>query len=108
MASLKVKVDIMGWMGSERAAACNINVRVSEAELDYLRPGLQQPGGKLPLFDMTGQKIDPATMRSCIEKGLCNPWFANPMKPDWLVCRLSDKGRDVLLKAQSTRRAHLA
>lgn len=107
MASCQVKVDIMGWTGSEREATRDIDMHMSAAELDYLRPGLQQPGGKLPLFDMSGQKIAPATMRSCIQKGLCEPWFANPMKPDWLVCRLSRKGRDVLT-AHSARRQHLA
>ena len=26
----------------------------------------------------------------------CEPWYANPVKPDWLVCRLTDEGRKVL------------
>jgi len=105
-ASSQVKVDIMGWTESEHAAARHLDMRLTDAELDYLRPGLSQAGGKLPLFDITGQKINPSTMRACIQKGLCDPWFANPMKPDWLVCRLTDKGRQVLT-AQKTRRTLL-
>ena len=69
--------------------------RASEAQLRYLRLGLAQPGGKLPLFDRGGQEIKPATIRSCIEKGWAEPWFSNPVKPDWLVCRLTEKGRSV-------------
>lgn len=88
----------MGWNESGRASARPININVSEAELDYLRPGLSQSGGKLPLFDVTGQRINPQTMRSCIQKGLCEPWFANPMKPDWLVCRLTQSGHEALIK----------
>ena len=71
------------------------NQRASEAQLRYLRLGLEQPGGKLPLFDRSGQEIKSATIRSCIEKGWAEPWFSNPVKPDWLVCRLTGKGRDV-------------
>lgn len=71
------------------------SLRASEAQLRYLRLGLEQPGGKLPLFDQSGQEIKPATIRSCIEKGWAEPWFSNPVKPDWLVCRLTGKGRGV-------------
>ena len=28
-----------------------------------------------------------------LDQGWCEPWFANPMKPDWLVCRLTTTGR---------------
>ena len=83
-------------MSSERDFVHDINTRISDAELEYLRPGLTQSGGKLPLFDVAGQRVNPKTMRACIQKGLCAPWFANPMKPDWLVCRLTEKGRETL------------
>jgi hypothetical protein len=67
----------------------------SAAERAYLARGLDQPGGKLPLFDGDGQAYPPGLIRACIRKGWATPWFANPMKPDWLVCRLTDAGRTV-------------
>lgn len=63
------------------------------AQLRYLRLGLDAAGGKLPLFDSEGQEISAKTIRSCIEHGWAQPWFSNPTKPDWLVCRLTDAGR---------------
>jgi len=71
-------------------------VRVSAKERAYLCMGLEQPGGKLPLFDNYGQEVSPATIRSCLKKGYAEPWFANPMKPGWLVCRLTAKGRKLV------------
>ncbi len=32
------------------------------------------------------------TIRACLAAGWAAPWFANPMKPDWLVCRLTAEG----------------
>ena len=76
-----------------RATARNV---ISKAERDYLGAGLKQAGGKLPLFDRRGQEISSSLIQSCIEKGYAQRWFANPLKPDWLVCRLTDKGRKAL------------
>jgi hypothetical protein len=61
----------------------------------WLRRGLTEPGGKLPLFDDQGQQIDPRTIRACIEQGWAEPWFANPVKPGWLVCKLTPAGRQL-------------
>ena len=61
----------------------------------WLRRGLDQPGGKLPLFTEDGQRITDRTIRSCIEHGWATPWFDNPLKPGWLVCRLTNLGREV-------------
>jgi hypothetical protein len=69
---------------------------LSGAQRAWLTRGLEQPGGKLPLFDRDGQKISERTVRSCIRHGFAEPWFDNPIKPDWLVCRLTDKGRNAL------------
>jgi hypothetical protein len=63
------------------------------AQTVYLRRGLTQPGGKLPLFDLDGQRVDDDIVRACIEAGWAEPWFANKLKPDWLVCKLTDAGR---------------
>lgn len=67
--------------------------RPTRAQLRFLRRGLDQPGGKLPLFDDTGAAISPRTIRSCVRQGWAKPWFSNPVKPDWLVCRLTESGR---------------
>ncbi len=81
------------------AAPCALNDNVLEArlptlaELFYLRRGLAQPGGKLPLFDLDGQVIAREVVQGCMKRGWAKPWFANPLKPDWLVCKLTDLGR---------------
>lgn len=63
----------------------------------WLRRGLEQPGGKLPLFDADGRKVNRRTVESCIAAGWAEPWFSNPVKPDWLVCRLTQAGRDAII-----------
>jgi hypothetical protein len=68
-------------------------VKPTPAQLRYLRYGLVQPGGKLPLFDNAGQQIRPDTIRGCIRRGWAEPWLVNPIKPDWLVCKLTQAGR---------------
>lgn len=69
----------------------------SAAQRAWLKRGLDQPGGKLPLFDEQGTAVDPRTIRACIEQGWAAPWFDNPLKPDWLVCKLTAPGRAVAL-----------
>lgn len=71
-------------------------LRPTVTQLAWLSRGLDQAGGKLSLFDHYGQRYDPRTIRSCIEQGWAEPWFNNPIKPDWLVCRLTDEGRKVV------------
>ncbi len=68
----------------------------SRAELSYLRRGMFEPGGKLPLFDRRGQEINPAIIQICLANKWAEHWFANPVKPDWLVCRLTQAGRNVV------------
>jgi hypothetical protein len=70
--------------------------RPSPAQRAWLSRGLNQAGGKLPLFDESGQRISPRTIQSSIDQGWAEPWFANPTKPDWLVCKLTDLGRAAL------------
>ena len=62
-------------------------------EMLYLRRGLSQTGGKLPLFDMDGQDVAEDIVRRCLARGWAVPWFNNPLKPDWLVCKLTAAGR---------------
>jgi hypothetical protein len=67
--------------------------RPTAAQRKYLVRGLEQAGGKLPIFDDLGQEVDARTIRACIKAGWVEPWFANPIKPDWLVCKLTPSGR---------------
>jgi len=67
----------------------------TEAQRRWLARGLGQPGGKLPLFDVDGQRVPERTVRACIAHGWAEKWFDNPLKQDWLVCRLTHLGRAV-------------
>ncbi len=69
---------------------------MTPTQRDWLTRGLRQPGGKLPLFDGNGQRVNERTIKSCIRQGWAEPWFNNPLKPDWQVCKLTDAGRRVL------------
>jgi hypothetical protein len=70
--------------------------RPSEAQRRYLERGLVDPGGKLPLFDREGREIPHRTIETCVAHGWAEPWFANPLKPGWLVCKLTPAGYRVL------------
>ena len=63
------------------------------AQLRWLQRGLTQPGGKLPLFDERGVKVGRRTVEACLAAGWAQRWFDNPLKPDWLVCKLTPAGR---------------
>ena len=68
----------------------------SEKQVDWLERGLDQSGGKLPMFDSEGRKFSPRTIQICIDKGWAVPWFNNPLKPDWQVCKLTVAGRQAI------------
>ncbi|GEO80635.1 hypothetical protein ROR02_07660 [Pararhodospirillum oryzae] len=74
-------------------------VRPTDSQRRWLRRGLDQPGGKLPLFDENGRRVDSRVVRACLAQGWAEPWFANPLKPDWLVCKLTEAGRAVVSTA---------
>ena len=80
---------------SERKAV-RIHTHPTPAQHEWLTRGLDQPGGKLPLFDANGKRIAIRTIRSCIDQGWADPWFANPLKPSWLVCKITPLGREIL------------
>lgn len=67
----------------------------SPSQLRWLMRGVTQPGGKLPLFDEEGRRVSDRTVQCCVEKGWAEPWFDNPLKPDWMVCKLTRRGRRV-------------
>ncbi len=71
-------------------------VRPTVPQRRYLERGLDQPGGKLPLFDRDGREVPKKTIASCIAHGWAEPWTRNPIKPEWLVCRLTPEGYRVL------------
>jgi hypothetical protein len=71
-------------------------VRPSQPQRRYLARGLVEPGGKLPIFDREGREVPRKTIEACIAHGWAEPWFSNPLKPDWLVCRLTSAGRRIL------------
>ena len=74
----------------------SVMTHLTRAEREYLSMGKRQVGGKLPLFDEDGQLISTDTVRGCMEKGLAERWFANPIRPDWMVCRLTPAGREAV------------
>ncbi|MGE0736888.1 MAG: hypothetical protein AB7G15_19910 [Alphaproteobacteria bacterium] len=69
--------------------------RPTPSQREWLARGLAQPGGKLPLFDANGRRVNVVTVRRCVEMGWAEPWFNNPIKPDWEVCKLTDLGRRI-------------
>src|SRR5262245_52720613 len=71
-------------------------VRPSMPQKRYLVRGLDQPGGKLPLFDRDGREVPKKTIEACIAHGWAEPWTRNPVNPEWLVCRLTAAGYRVL------------
>src|SRR3546814_13995514 len=76
------------------ALASRTAPRATATQLDWLRRGLEQPGGKLPLFDRDGQRMHPRTIRACMQHGWAEPWFDNPLKPEWLVCKPNDRSEE--------------
>ena len=79
------------------------DVRPTGAQRRYLERGLDQPGGKLPLFDRDGRAVPSKTVQACIGHGWAEPWTQNPIKPEWLVCRLTAAGYEVLGRAVPSR-----
>ncbi len=73
-------------------------LRPTPLQLRYLERGLREPGGKLPLFDRDGREVAKKTIEACIANGWAEPWVENPIKPDWLVCRLTPAGVRALEK----------
>jgi len=60
--------------------------------------GLTQANGKLPLFDEFVKRDSDRTVKVCVDKRWAEPWFNNPIKPDWMICKLTDNGRQLVSK----------
>jgi len=86
---------------AKRKRGANGGIDITGPQRRWLSRGMAQAGGKLPLFDEEGQKYNEQTIRSCLSKGWAEPWFSNPIKPDWLICRLTETGRLALLEEVS-------
>jgi len=86
----------LGPESGEESLTQTLGGKPNPAQRRYLLRGLSQAGGKLPLFDEHGQHIHPALVRACIAHGWAEPWFGNPIKADWLICKLTEKGRQIL------------
>ena len=82
--------------GLDKGLGRKRRIRPTPVQAAWLKCGLAQPGGKLPLFDRDGQHYDPRTVRACLDKGWAAPWIGNPLKPDWLVCKLTEAGRNAV------------
>ena len=88
--------------GRRKADGGNQNVnntavlRPTDAQRRYLAVGLHQPGGKLPLFEPDGRPVARKIIDTCVRNGWAEPWVHNPIRPDWLVCRLTPNGRRAL------------
>jgi hypothetical protein len=85
----------MGEDRHERGAGTGYGAdaaRPTEPQRRYLERGLTEPGGKLPLFDHDGRQVPRKTVEACVAHGWADRWIANPIKPDWLVCRLTPAG----------------
>ncbi|MQX37597.1 hypothetical protein GHC57_13820 [Roseospira navarrensis] len=85
-----------GPVAVKGAAAKGSTKRPTKAQRAWLARGLEQAGGKLPLFDHNGRRVSARLVKACLDAGWAEPWFANPLKPDWQVCKLTEAGRRVL------------
>ena len=88
-------------MISARARAA---ARMLDSDLRvWLHGGEAREDGRLALFDQFGEPINKKIIRSAIDSGYAEPWFASPMRPQWTVCRLTPKGQDFLNRHAKTR-----
>jgi hypothetical protein len=78
--------------GSRPRAVTPVEARASAPQRRFLERGLTEPGGKLPLFDRDHRPVPRKTVEACLAHGWAERWIANPIKPDWLVCKLTPKG----------------
>ena len=97
--SASARMDLAPTLGraTEHHEATNTaSMRPSVPQRRYLERGLEQAGGKLPLFDRDGREVPRKTVEACIAHGWAEAWTRNPIKSDWLVCRLTAAGYRVL------------
>lgn len=68
---------------------------MSAAQRAYLKRGVGQPGGRLPLFDWSGQKVSTSTVQACVRRGWAERVTSSPQAqlPHY---RLTESGSDLL------------
>ncbi len=94
---LSFRSNLKDWPYHSEISNENYFRKPTDAQREWLRRGLEQPGGKLPLFDREGRRISRVMMQACAAAGWTEPWFANPVKPDWQVFKLTVAGRRAAL-----------
>jgi len=81
-----------------------IAARIFDTEMRvWLRGGGAREDGRLALFDQFGEPIDKKIVKTAIASGFAEPWFTNPMRPQWTICRLTRKGQDFLNRPANAR-----
>lgn len=81
-----------------------MTARETELELkNWLQGGFDRTDGRLAIFDTFGEPVNKAVIKSAISSGLAEPWFSSPMRPQWMVCRLTPKGRAAVSRSAKTR-----
>ncbi len=71
-------------------------MKITEAQRAYLELAKDQPGGKLPIYDGEGKRVNPRTIQACMTRGLCVSWYRNPIEPGWPVCKITLTGKKVM------------
>lgn len=69
---------------------------LTDEQKRWLQTGVDQPGGKLPLFDAKGSRVSADVIRSCVQAGLAEPWCVNPIQSETMICRLTEAGRKAI------------
>jgi hypothetical protein len=75
-------------------AARRASNRPTPRQLEWLRRGLDRPGGSLPIFDQFGQRVSGRTVDSCVKRGWAET--RDEALRDWRLCQLTSAGRRAL------------
>ncbi len=65
----------------------------TEEQRRWLRSGLHQPGGKLPLYDAEGGRVSALLIEACLQAGWAEPWVPGPTLAKVRICRLTATGK---------------
>ncbi len=87
-------------------ASNRAQIRAREIDMEmrnWLNGGLNREDGRLAIFDTFGEPVNKAVIKTAIASGYAEPWFSNPMRPQWTVCRLTAKGRAAVNPSAKTR-----